>query len=95
MFRLHDKSIRIHSQAIPHPLVGQLSLTCHNLDADGPEVRAVEGSLVGAGEAHDGRPVDVVLKQEILWALVRHVGPRGNRGRDPWRNDINCLLYIL
>ena len=59
------------------------SLTLFHLDADRPEVGAAKDDLFGAGEARDGRPVDVVLEQPPLWALVRHVGPSGNRSRDP------------
>ena len=58
-------------------------LTFFNLDADRPKVGAVEHALVGASEARDGRPVDVVFEQPPLWTLVRDVGPRGNRSWDP------------
>ena len=61
--------------------IGQI-LTIFNIDADRPEVRAVEHALVGAGEARDGRPVDVVLEQTPLRTLIRDVGPRGNRSWD-------------
>ena len=56
------------------------------VDADWPEVRAVEGALVRAGEALDGGPVDVVLEQPSLGTLVGDVGPRGDRRRDPFRS---------
>ena len=62
------------------------SLTLFHLDADRPEVGAVEVAVVGAGEAHDGRRVDVVPEHQPLGTLVRHVGPRGNGGRDPWHS---------
>ena len=82
------------SKCLAHfPALNKLSLTLFHLDADRPEVGAVEDALVGAGEARDGRPVDVVLEQPPLWALVRHVGPRGNRSRDPCR--INLLVIRL
>ena len=60
-----------------------------DIDADRPEVGSVEEAVVGAGEAHDGRRVDVVLEHQPLGTLVRHVGPRGNGGRDPCHSKSN------
>ena len=60
-----------------------------DIDADRPKVGAVEETVVGAGEAHDGRRVDVVPEHQPLGTLVRHVGPRGNGGRGPWHSKSN------